>query len=56
MSRPLTLTLRELISDLLLIAGVAAVGFGFWQVFPPSTWIFCGASAITYGWLLGRRG
>lgn len=34
------------LSLLVAAAGVAAVGYGLWQIYPPLAWIFVGAVAL----------
>lgn len=34
------------LDDLMLLAGVASICFGLWQIYPPAAWIFCGAALI----------
>jgi hypothetical protein len=37
------------IQDLLFFGGVACVGVGLWQIYPPATWLFCGGALIVGG-------
>ena len=46
--------LVETISDLGLLASIAALCYGSHQVFPPSAWIVGGALGLVYFFLLGR--
>lgn len=47
------MTAKELISDVLIVAGAASIGWGLWQIFPPATWLFEGSVALWFGWMLG---
>lgn len=44
--------IRELVSDALIVAGLAGTGWGVYQMHPPSAYIFAGLSAVAYGILL----
>ena len=46
---------REIVSDLLILAGTGGAGFGIWQVYPPAAWVAVGTTAAVYGFFLGRR-
>lgn len=45
---------RELFSDLLILGGVAGIGYALWTVDARLSWSFVGVCALAYGWLLGR--
>ena len=38
--------------DVFWIAGLAAAGYGIWQIYAPAAWIVCGAAVF---WLGVRR-
>ena len=42
----------EVVRDSFLLAGVASIAFGLWQIYQPSAWIFLGsvvtAAAIAF--------
>lgn len=50
-------TWKDAIQDALGFAGVGAVAYGLYAIYPPATWIFLGAMGLLLsGWLkaLGR--
>lgn len=42
-------TADRFVSFVVAAGGVTAIGYGLWQVYPPATWIFCGAIAVIVG-------
>jgi hypothetical protein len=44
---------RAIASDLMLVAGVGAVGWFFVEVWEPAVWLWGGLAAMFYGWRLG---
>lgn len=47
------MTVREAISDLLILGGCAATVWGVAQIYVPAAWMLGGFCAAGYGWLVG---
>lgn len=41
--------------DLLALVGLAMVGYGLWQIWPPLSWIVMGGVALWVALLLARK-
>ncbi len=46
--------LGGLLRDILALLGLAATGYGLWQIYEPACWIFGGAATVMLA-LLGER-
>lgn len=42
--------IRELLADLVVLAGIAGAVFGVWQIWPPAAWVVGGAALAFAGW------
>lgn len=45
----------DVAKDCTFVAGLAAVAYGVWSIYPPAAWIFAGLSASTVAYLTSDR-
>ena len=45
--------MRAAVSDVLILAGAAALGWFLWVTWPPGVWAWGGLAVMGYGWRLG---